>query len=381
MKEVPDIPSQPVFVLDLGKLKSNLENVKFLKSESGCKVLLATKAFAMPIAFDLMREYLDGTTASGEYEARLGIEEFGREVHVYSPAYTESEVANLSRIASHIYFNSAQQLHSYANICRNAGCNIGLRVNPQYSRVSIGGSLYDPCVPGSRFGEIKSRLNEVDWSLVDTLHVHALCESMHDGSVGLIDHIANDFGQYVRRIDTVNFGGGHFLNKPSYDLAKLINAINAFKREFDVDVTIEPGAGLVVNAGELHSQVIAIHSNEIDTAIINASATTHMPDVIETPYTPDIIGASKAGDSAHTYRLAGRTCMAGDVFGDYSFERRLEPGSEIIFADQMHYSIVKTNNFNGTPSANLAVRHENGHIETIAEFEYRDFKKNLGFKI
>lgn len=375
-----DIPSQPVFVLDLRKLKSNLENVKRLKSDSKCKVLLATKAFAMPVAFDLMRKYLDGTTASGEYEARLGVEEFGKEVHVYSPAYTESEVAYLSNKATHIYFNSAQQLHRYAKTCRRAGCSIGLRVNPQYSNVSIGGSLYDPCVPGSRFGEIKRRLSEVDWSLVDSLHFHALCESMHEGSIGLIEHIANDFGQYVRRVDTVNFGGGHFLNKPGFDLTKLINAINAFRREFDVAVTLEPGAGLVVNAGELHSQVIAIHNNEIDTAIINASATTHMPDVIETPYTPDIVGASNAGDLAYNYRLAGRTCMAGDVFGDYSFQHPLEPGSKIIFADQMHYSIVKTNNFNGTPSANLAVRHENGSIETIAEFDYRDFKKNLGFK-
>lgn len=375
-----DIPSHPTFVLDVKRLKDNLENVNLLKSKTGCKVLLATKAFAMPVAFDIMREYLDGTTASGEYEARLGVEEFGKEVHVYAPAFTEREVASLSPIATHIYFNSAEQLHKFATGCRYARCKIGLRVNPEFSRVTIGGSLYDPCVPGSRFGEIESRLNEVDWTLVDSLHVHALCESMHEGSVGLIEHVAENFAEYVEKVEMVNFGGGHFLNKPGYDLAKLIDAINAFRSRFDVAVTLEPGAGIVVNAGELHSQVVAVHNNDINIAIVNASASAHMPDVIEAPYTPEIIGASTGNDLPYTYRIAGRTCMAGDVIGDYSFQHPLEPGDEIVFADQMHYSIVRANNFNGTPHASIALRHENGEIETIAEFDYRDFKNNLGFK-
>ena len=373
------IPSQPVFILDIKKLKSNLENIKVLKANTDCKVLLATKAFAMPVAFDIMRDYLDGTTASGEYEAKLGVEEFGKEVHVYSPAFTDKEVDNLSKIATHIYFNSAQQVKMYAERCRQAGCNIGLRLNPEYSHVSIGGSLYDPCMPGSRFGEIKSRLNDVDWALIDSLHVHALCESMHDGSIGLINYIAKNFGEFVQKVKTVNFGGGHFLNKPGYDRVKLSNAMVAFRREFDVSITLEPGAGLVVDAGELHSQVVAIHNNEIDIAIINASASTHMPDILETPYSPEIREAAPSGELAYTYRIAGRTCMAGDIIGDYSFNAPLQPGSDIVFADQMHYSIVKSNNFNGTPSANLAVRRENGSIKMIAEFGYQDFKKSLGF--
>lgn len=374
------IPSQPVFVIDLTRLKDNLENVQRLKTRTGCKILLATKAFAMPVAFDLMREYLDGTTASGEYEARLGAEEFSKEVHVYSPAYTKSEIEKLSRLANYIYFNSVEQLNKFARKCRSTGCKIGLRVNPKYSRVAIGGSRYDPCLPGSRFGEVEALLKDVNWELVDSLYVHALCEAMHGESVGLIEHIAKNFREYIREVETVNFGGGHFLNHPRYDLDALIDGLNAFKNEYNVSVTLEPGAGLVVKTGELESTVVAIHRNEIDTAIINASAATHMPDVLETPYTPEIVDAQQAGKLAYTYRIAGRTCLASDIFGDYSFDQPLTPGSKIVFSDQMHYSFVKSNNFNGTPPANFAVRHENGKVESIAEFSYQDFKRHLGFK-
>jgi carboxynorspermidine decarboxylase len=368
----------PTFVLDMARLRANLETAKRVREEAGCKILLATKAFAMPAVFPMMRDYLDGTTASGEHEAIMGAETFGKEVHVYSPAYTHSELNAVTQIAQHVYFNSAQQLEQWGQSAIDAGCEIGLRVNPGYSNATLGGNLYDPCAPGSRFGEVASKLDQVDWSKVDIFHVHALCESLHEGSIGLINHVAQHFASYLKQVKAVNFGGGHFLNKPGYDVDALIAAIQAFKAQFDVEVILEPGGGLVVNTGELHASVIALHWNDKDLAIIDASASTHMPDVLEVPYRPDIIGAGKANEKAHTYTLGGKTCMTGDVIGTYSFDKPLTPGDRLIFTDQMHYSFVKTNTFNGSPLANLAIRHEDGQIEIVSNFGYEDFRVRLG---
>jgi carboxynorspermidine decarboxylase len=368
----------PTFVLDMARLRANLETAKRVREEAGCKILLATKAFAMPAVFPMMRDYLDGTTASGEYEAIMGAETFGKEVHVYSPAYTQSELQAVTKIAQHVYFNSAQQLEQWGQIAIDAGGKIGLRVNPGYSKATLGGDLYDPCAPGSRFGEIASKLDQVDWSKVDIFHVHALCESLHEGSIGLINHVAQHFAPYLEHVKAVNFGGGHFLNKPGYDVDALIVAIKAFKTQFGVEVILEPGGGLVVNTGELHASVIALHWNDKDLAIIDASASTHMPDVLEVPYRPDIIGAGKANEKAHMYTLGGKTCMTGDVIGTYSFDKPLMPGDRLIFTDQMHYSFVKTNTFNGSPLANLAIRHEDGQIEMVSNFGYEDFRVRLG---
>ena len=308
----------------------------------------------------------------------MGAEEFGKEVHVYSPAYTEDEVQRLTKIAQHIYFNSAEQLARFGSIARAAGCKVGLRVNPGYSNATLGGDLYNPTAPGSRFGEVPDKLDSVDWSGVDIFHVHALCESLAEGSVGLIEFVAANFGKYIEQVSAVNFGGGHFLNKPGYDVDALIAAIKVFKDRFDVDVVLEPGAGLVVNTGELYATVLALHKNELDLAILDASASTHMPDVLEVPYRPDIIGAGDPGELAHTYRLGGKTCMTGDVLGDYSFPEPLTPGQQLIFTDQMHYSFVKTNTFNGTPLANLAVRWDDGVIEPLSNFGYEEFRRRLG---
>tara|TARA_R110002020_G_scaffold105961_2_gene246796 strand:- start:36459 stop:37598 length:1140 start_codon:yes stop_codon:yes gene_type:complete len=372
-----DLPT-PAFVLDVARLRTNLETAQRVREEADCKVLLATKAFAMPAVFPMMRDYLDGTTASGEHEAIMGAEEFGKEVHVYSPAYTEDEVQRLTKIAQHIYFNSAEQLARFGAIARDAGCKVGLRVNPGYSNATLGGDLYNPTAPGSRFGEVPGLLDSVDWSGVDIFHVHALCESLAEGSVGLIEFVADKFRKYIEQVSAVNFGGGHFLNKPGYDVDALIAAIKAFKAKFNVEVVLEPGAGLVVNTGELYATVLALHKNEINLAILDASASTHMPDVLEVPYRPDITGAGDPGELAHTYRLGGKTCMTGDVLGDYSFPEPLVPGQQLIFTDQMHYSFVKTNTFNGTPLANLAVRWEDGVIEPLSNFGYEEFRRRLG---
>jgi carboxynorspermidine decarboxylase len=375
---LPESVSSPVFLLDVARLRKNLETAKRVREEADCKVLLATKAFALPAVFPMMRDYLDGTTASGEHEAIMGHDEFGKEVHVYSPAYTADEMQRLTKVAQHIYFNSAEQLGRFGAIARGAGCKVGLRVNPGYSNATLGGDLYNPTAPGSRFGEVPGMLDSVDWSDVDIFHVHALCESLHEGSIGLIAFVANNFGKYIEQVSAVNFGGGHFLNKPGYDVDALIEAIKAFKAKFSVEVLLEPGAGLVVNTGELVATVLALHRNEINLAIMDASASTHMPDVLEVPYRPEIIGAGEAGDLAHTYRLGGKTCMTGDVIGDYSFDSPLVPGQQLIFTDQMHYSFVKTNTFNGTPLANLAVRWEDGTIEPISNFGYDEFRSRLG---
>ncbi len=368
----------PCFVLDLARLRANLETAARVRAAAGCKILLATKAFALPAVFPMMRDYLDGTTASGEQEAQLGAECFGKEVHVYSPAYAPGEVERLTEIAQHIYFNSAAQLVRYGPIAKAAGAQIGLRVNPGYSNATLGGDLYDPCAPMSRFGEVPAKLADIDWSGVDIFHVHTLCESLADGSVGLIEHVGENFAPALEQVSAVNFGGGHFLNAEGYDIDRLIAAIKAFRERFHVEVILEPGGGLVVNTGELHASVIDLHWNDGDIALLDASASTHMPDVLEVPYRPGIVGAGAAGERAHTYRLAGRTCMTGDIIGDYSFDTPLEPGSRVIFTDQMHYSFVKTNTFNGNPLANLAIRHEDGRVELVSDFGYDAFRARLG---
>jgi len=378
---LPNIPAgirTPAYVLDEALLDRNLATAARVRREAGCKILLATKAFAMPVAFPAFAAVLDGSTASGEYEARLGKEEFGKEVHVYAPAYTQSEVEALTGLADHIYFNSPGQIRRFGAIVKAAGKKIGIRINPGYSNATLGGSLYDPCAPGSRFGTIAADLDDVPWQDVDILHAHALCESLADGSAGLIEHIGRHFGTYVRRVRTVNFGGGHFMNKPGYDVDKLIAAVRAFRAEFGVEVILEPGAGLVVDAGHLVATVLDIHRNEKKIAILDASASCHMPDVLEVPYTPHVFGAAPAGVLAHTYTLGGKTCMTGDIIGEYSFAQPLEVGDRIVFADMMQYSFVKNTTFNGTPLPDLAVLGRDGRYRVIRSFGYDEFRRRLG---
>ncbi len=381
--KLPPNIATPAYVLDEAALKANMATAARIKRETGCKILLATKAFSLPAAFPLMRETLDGTTASGEYEARMGHEEFGKEVHVYSPAYFPGEVERLTKIAKHIYFNSADQIHSYLPLVKKAGgTKIGLRINPGYSQATLGGPLYDPCAPYSRFGATPDSLDDVPWNDVSILHAHALCEARHSGSVGLIEHVAKNFAPYIRKVEAVNFGGGHFINKPGYDVGALIAAIKAFRAEFGVEVILEPGAGLVVNTGYLVASVIGMHRNDKTIAILDASASTHMPDVLEVPYTPEIIGATivEAGDAPkpNSYILGGKTCMTGDIIGEYAFSKPLAVGDRVIFTDMMQYSFVKNNTFNGVPLPDLAVLSENGDYRALKSFGYEDFRVRLG---
>ena len=375
---LPSDIATPVYVLDETLLARNLETAARIKRETGCKILLATKAFALPAAFAMMRETLDGTTASGEYEARMGAEDFGNEVHCYSPAYMPGEVARLTKLAHHIYFNSPAQIREYLPVLKAAGSAIGLRINPGYSLATLGGNLYDPCAPYSRFGATRDTLEDAPWQDIDILHAHALCEATHEGSAGLIAHVAREFAPYVRRVKAVNFGGGHFINKPGYDVGVLIDAIRTFKAEFDVEVYLEPGAGLVVDTGFLVGSVLAIHHNGKDIAILDASASTHMPDVLEVPYTPQILGANKPGVLGHDYILGGKTCMTGDIIGEYSFPQSLKPGDRVVFTDMMQYSFVKNNTFNGVPLPSLAVKSKDGAFRIIREFGYEEFRHRLG---
>ena len=375
----PDIAT-PALVIDAARLERNLGTAARIKRETGAKVLLATKAFALPAVFPMMREVLDGTTASGEYEARLGRETFGKEVHVYAPAFSQAEVRNLLGLAEHIYFNSASQLQRFLPMVKAArpAKHVGIRINPGYSNATLGGALYDPCAPCSRFGATRDTLDAMPWGDIDILHAHALCESMADGSVGLIEHVGREFAPYVRRVKAVNFGGGHFINKPGYDVAKLIAAVKAFRAEFGVDVILEPGGGLAVDAGWLVSTVLDIHRNDKDIAILDTSASTHMPDVIEVPYTPPVVGAGKPGEKAHTYILGGKTCMTGDVIGEYSFDHPLKVGDRVIFGDMAQYSFVKNTTFNGTPLPDLAVLEKDGTYRVVRRFGYEDFARRVG---
>jgi carboxynorspermidine decarboxylase len=377
---LPTSLSTPAYVLDAAALKRNLATAARVRAEAGCRVLFATKAFALPAVFPLMRQYLDGTTASGLYEARLGREEFGGEVHVYAPAFTEASLRAVLGLADHIYFNSPAQIARFLPLVRAApgGKKVGARINPGYSNATLGGTLYDPCAPFSRFGTPLAQVDEIPWDEIDILHVHALCESSDEGSVGLILHVARKLGSYVRRVAAVNFGGGHFMNKPGYDVDALISVIRSFRAEFGVEVILEPGAGLVVDAGWLVATVLEIHRNEKDIAILDASASCHMPDVLEVPYTPPVLGAAAPGVYPHDYILAGNTCMTGDIIGAYSFPAPLRVGDRVLFGDLMQYSFVKNTTFNGTPLPDLAVREEDGRYRVLRSFGYEAFRERLG---
>jgi len=369
----------PAYVADVAKLKENMATANRIRKEADCRILLATKAFALPALFPMMKESLDGTTASGIYEARLGREYFGKEVHTFAPAYTEAEVRELLKVADHIYFNSPDQIYRYLPILKTAEPDkkAGIRINPGYSRVTVGGDLYDPCAPTSRFGVKPNELDQLPWNDIDVLHVHALCEVMHDASIGLIKHIAKEFGTYVKRVKAVNFGGGHFINKPGYNVDALIAAILGFRNEFNVEVILEPGGGLVFDAGYLVATVLDIHHNESSIAILDTSAACHMPDVLEAPYTPPLFDSDEPGILPHTYILGAKSCMTGDVIGTYSFRQPLKPGDKLVFGDMLQYSFVKNNTFNGVPLPDLAILYDNESYEVIRRFSYNDFLSKL----
>ena len=367
----------PYFLVDEERLVKNLELLKEIQEETGCRILLAQKAFSGFFAYPLMRRYLAGTTASGLCEARLGKEEFGGETHVFSPAYREDEFEELLSYADHFVFNSPAQLRRYAGRAKQAGKSVGLRVNPECS-TQEGHAIYDPCAPGSRLGTVKEQFDEELLPLLDGLHFHTLCEQNSDDLETTAQAFEEKFGRYLGQMKWVNFGGGHHITREDYDVERLKKIIRHLREQYDVEVYLEPGEAVVLNAGFLVSSVLETMKNGMDIAILDTSAACHMPDVLEMPYRPPVLSSGMPGEKEYTYRLAGPTCLAGDVIGDYSFDHPLEEGEQVVFGDMALYTMVKTNTFNGMLLPSIVWKNRDGEEILIKEFGYEDFKGRLG---
>lgn len=366
----------PYFLVDEGLLRKNLEILRRVSEEAGCKILLAQKAFSMFACYPLISRYLSGTTASGLFEARLGREEFPGEVHVFSPAYQEREWEELLACADHFVFNSPNQLRRFGPRAKAAGKQVGLRVNPECS-TQEGHAIYDPCAPGSRLGTTRENFTEDLLPLLDGLHFHTLCEQNSDALETTAAAFEEKFGEFLPRMKWLNMGGGHHITREDYDIPRLIRVVKHFREKYGVEVYLEPGEAVVLNAGFLVASVLEVVHNGMDIAILDTSAACHMPDVLEMPYRPPVRDAGKPGEKAYTYRLAGPTCLAGDVIGDYSFDQPLEEGSQIVLEDMALYTMVKTNTFNGMNLPTIAYRHEDGQVEVVKTFGYEDFKNRL----
>lgn len=366
----------PCFVVDEKRLTDNLEILKDVSERAGCKILLAQKAFSMFYAYPLISKYLAGTTASGLYEARLGKEKFGGETHVFSPAYREDEFEEILKYADDIVFNSPAQVKKYAQKARSLGKSVGLRVNPECS-TQEGHAIYDPCSPGSRLGTTLKNFDESILPLLDGLHFHTLCEQNSDDLETTAKAFEEKFGKYLKGMKWLNFGGGHHITRKDYDREKLISVVKHFREKYDVEVYLEPGEAVVLNAGFLVSTVLETMNNGMDIAILDTSAACHMPDVIEMPYRPPLMNSGEPNEKAFTYRLGGPTCLAGDVIGDYSFDEPLKEGDRVVFEDMALYTMVKTNTFNGMPLPSILYRKSDGEIITVKTFGYEDFVSRL----
>lgn len=363
----------PAYVADEEALVRNLEILMDVKDRSGAKILLAQKAFSMFSLYPLIMEYLDGTTSSGLFEARLAYEEAGKEVHVYSPAYKEDEVEELAGIADHIVFNSISQLIKYKNGLK--GISLGLRINPECSTQDT--PIYDPCAPGSRLGVRFDDFVDSVLEYIDGFHIHTLCEQNADALKITLDAFLARFRGYLHKLKWLNLGGGHHITRSDYDRELLIRLIRDIKDEYGLEVYLEPGEAVALNAGYLVCEVMDIVKNDLDIAILDASAACHMPDVLEMPYRPPLFGSGYPSDKAYTYRLAARTCLAGDIIGDYSFDEPLEIGDRLCFMDMAIYSMVKNNTFNGMPLPDICILKRDGSVDVVKEFGYDDFKGRL----
>lgn len=406
-----DLPT-PSYLVDEKKLKENLIILQELERETGCHVLLAQKAFSMYALYPMIGRYISGTTASGLYEARLGYEEMGRENHVFAPAYKDADMAELVKICDHMVFNSLAQyakhrdkiaLHNRMQEENRTAesrkesekpmqhVSIGIRINPEFS-TQEGHAIYDPCAPGSRLGityeELQKGLTalgmEQDESGVaalpediEGLHFHTLCEQDADDLVSTFHAFEEKFKPYLTKIKWLNLGGGHHITRDGYQIERLKELIYYIKKTYRLEVYLEPGEAIALNAGYLVTEVMDIVHNGMDVLILDASAACHMPDVLEMPYRPPLRGGYEAGEKPYTYRLSSMTCLAGDVIGDYSFEEELHVGDRLVFEDMAIYSMVKNNTFNGMPLPSIALLREDGTIEMIKQFGYEDFKGRL----
>ena len=369
-----DLPT-PCYVVEESRIIKNLEILRHVMDETGCRILLAQKAFSMYSMYPLIRKYLCGTSSSGLCEARLGAEFFGGENHIYSPAYKEEEFGEITSLCGHILFNSFPQWERFGKRALLAGCSCGLRVNPECS--TQGHAIYDPCAPGSRLGITLENFHPEMLEGISGLHMHTLCEQNADALVMTLKAVEEKFGKYIYGMQWLNLGGGHHITRDDYDVETLIAELNRLKEKYEVQLYLEPGEAIALNAGFLVCSILDIMHNGLDIAILDTSAACHMPDVLEMPYCPEIIGAGKPQSKPYTYRLAGATCLAGDIIGDYSFDGPLKPGDRLVFCDMAHYTMVKNNTFNGMPLPSIVIHTADGKNKLVRTFGYDDFKWRL----
>lgn len=366
----------PCYVIDERKLRENLETLAKVRAKAGCKILLAQKAYSAFATYPLIAEHLDGCTASGLFEARLGYEEmsqpFGRENHIFSPAYKDEEFDEIARICGHISFNNIKQFEKFKDRAKNASC--GIRINPEHSTQEHG--IYDPCGEFSRLGITIANFPELPDG-VEGLHFHTLCEQNADALAETLAEVEKKFGRFLSRIKWLNMGGGHHITRSDYDVELLVQTVRGVREKYGVEVYLEPGEAIALNAGYLITTVLDTFENGMNIAITDASAACHMPDVLEMPYRPNITGAGAPGEKPHTYRLGGNTCLAGDMIGEYSFDDKLSEGTRLVFEDMAIYSMCKNNTFNGIALPSIYLLRENGSPKLLKKFGYEDFKGRL----
>ena len=377
MKNIHYTLPSPCWLLEEEKLLKNLELISDIKKQSGAKVLLALKGYALWKSFPLIKPYLDGCCASGLHEAKLADETFSKEVHTYSPAFKEEEIDEIAKISHHLVFNSPAQFHRFALQAKkiNPKLSLGLRVNPEYSESPK--EIYNPCGLYSRLGTTVQNIDDSILQECDGLHFHALCEQGSDALENVLENFEEKFGAYIPKMKWINFGGGHHITREGYDTQKLIQLIKDFKKRYNVEVYLEPGEAIGWETGTLVTTVLDIVHNGMDIVILDSSAEAHMPDTIIMPYRAEVRDAAKPGEKPYTYRLAGNTCLAGDIMGDYSFDTPLSIGDKIIFEDQMHYTMVKATTFNGVKLPSIAIQKLDGTVEVVRNFGYEDFKHRL----
>ncbi len=375
-----DLPT-PCFVVDEDRLAANLAVLGAIKGRTGAKILLALKGFAMFSTFPLLREVLDGVCASSPHEARLGREEFGKEVHAFAAAYSESDIQEIAALADHLVFNSFAQRDRFLEPAQAAAAWAGrsiefeLRINPEHSEGAV--PIYDPCSSGSRLGIRAGAFAGKNLEGVSGLHFHTLCEQDAAPLARTLAVVEEKFGRYFSGMRRLNFGGGHHITRPGYDVDLLCDCIIRVRETYGLDVYLEPGEAVALNAGVLVSTVLDVVEADMPVAILDTSAAAHMPDVLEMPYRPGVIGSGLPGELAWTCRLAGKSCLAGDVIGEYSFAAPLLPGDRLVFLDMAHYSMVKTNTFNGLGLPGIALRRRGGAVRLVRSFGYEDFKTRL----
>ena len=374
--DISTLPT-PSYLVDQRLLIKNLELLASVKERTGCKILLAQKAFSMFSVYPLIAKYLDGVTSSGVMEARLGYEEMGKEVHTYAPAFADHEMDDVIRYSDHIVFNSFHQWNKFKDKIKNSGKQIecGLRLNPKYSEIDT--DIYNPCFTGSRLGITPEQFQPDQLDGIDGLHFHTMCEQNSDTLERTLKVVDDTFGSYIKQMKWLNFGGGHHITRSDYDIETLIRCIQFAQDTYGVQVYLEPGEAVALNTGYLVSTVLDTIENGMHLAILDTSAACHMPDVLEMPYRPHIIGAGLPNEKTYTYRLGGPTCLAGDIIGDYSFDAPLKEGDKLIFCDMAHYTMVKNNTFNGMNLPSIALYSQENGLQIIKQFGYEDFKSRL----